>query len=142
MINYIYNLIFFGIFFFRFSTYVIDEIAKKAGKSILRLPPYHCELNPIELVWSMVKQHVNNTTFETADMQLLHQTLDRVKPEDWQNFISRVKEEEKKFWDLDFISEELIDELQTDLDHDLTNGDTSNSSDDDGGGDICYYPSK
>ncbi|XP_026818991.1 uncharacterized protein LOC113557623 [Rhopalosiphum maidis] len=29
--------------------YVIDELAKKHNRNILRLPPYHCELNPIEL---------------------------------------------------------------------------------------------
>ena len=28
----------------------IDEIAKAAGHEVLRTPPYHCELNPIELV--------------------------------------------------------------------------------------------
>lgn len=38
--------------------FVIDEIAKALNKTILRLPPYHCELNPIELAWSSVKHHV------------------------------------------------------------------------------------
>jgi transposase len=28
----------------------IDKIAREAGHEVLRLPPYHCELNPIELV--------------------------------------------------------------------------------------------
>ena len=28
---------------------VIDKIAKKYGHEILRLPPYHCDLNAIEL---------------------------------------------------------------------------------------------
>jgi len=38
---------------------VMDEIAKAQNKTILRLPPYHCELNPIELAWSSVKHHVS-----------------------------------------------------------------------------------
>jgi len=37
-------------------------------KSILRLPPYYSELNPIELVWSSVKNNakLNNTTFKLS----------------------------------------------------------------------------
>ncbi|XP_074028524.1 uncharacterized protein [Leptinotarsa decemlineata] len=34
----------------KFVRYVTDEMAKTKGMSVLRLPPYHCELNPIELV--------------------------------------------------------------------------------------------
>ena len=30
--------------------YVIDQLATKYGHEVLRLPPYHCDLNPIELV--------------------------------------------------------------------------------------------
>lgn len=32
--------------------YTVDEIAKTFGHEVVRLPPYHCELNPIELCWS------------------------------------------------------------------------------------------
>jgi transposase len=38
-------------------TYKIDEIAKSHGHEVLRLPAYHCELNPIELIWAQVKGH-------------------------------------------------------------------------------------
>ncbi|XP_076664796.1 uncharacterized protein LOC143367060 [Andrena cerasifolii] len=41
----------------QFDKYVIDEHAKANGKIVLRLPPYHCELNPIELAWAMVKRN-------------------------------------------------------------------------------------
>ena len=30
--------------------YIVDNIAKTSGCSVLRLPPYHCLLNPIEMV--------------------------------------------------------------------------------------------
>ena len=29
--------------------YAVDEMARAAGHEVVRLPPYHCELNPIEL---------------------------------------------------------------------------------------------
>lgn len=49
-----------------YSQYVIDEMALEQNKVVLRLPPYHCELNPMELAWSVVKNHVMsiNKTFK------------------------------------------------------------------------------
>ena len=37
--------------------YVIDSMANTAGYSVLRLPPYHCILNPIEMAWNQLKYH-------------------------------------------------------------------------------------
>lgn len=36
----------------------VDKLAAEHGVTILRLPLYHCELNPIKLVWAQVKGHV------------------------------------------------------------------------------------
>ena len=43
--------------------YVIDEMAKAAGHEVVRLPPYHCELNPIELAWSQVKWYIKENIY-------------------------------------------------------------------------------
>ena len=37
------------------TVYVIDEIAKAVRHEVVRLPPYHCQLNPIEMAWARVK---------------------------------------------------------------------------------------
>lgn len=34
--------------------YAVDKMAKAAGHKVVRLPPYHCELSPIELAWSVI----------------------------------------------------------------------------------------
>lgn len=34
--------------------YKIDKIVREHGHTIVRLPPYQCDLNPIELVWKGV----------------------------------------------------------------------------------------
>ncbi|KAE9529194.1 hypothetical protein AGLY_011990 [Aphis glycines] len=97
----------------QFEKYVVDEEAKKQNKTVLRLPPYHCELNPIELAWSVVKGHVktNNTTFKLNDVrQLLIDGIQRVTPEMWSNFISHTIKEEDKFWQIDFISDDILEE--------------------------------
>ncbi|KAL4126724.1 hypothetical protein QTP88_010933 [Uroleucon formosanum] len=57
----------------QYEQYVIDELAKANNKTVVRLPPYHCELNPIELAWSSVKNYVrmNNTTYKLQDVRKL-----------------------------------------------------------------------
>ena len=39
-------------------TYAADEKLRAAGIEVLRLPPYHCQFNPIELVWAKFKNRV------------------------------------------------------------------------------------
>ena len=48
----------------KFKKFVVNEIAEKSGHTVLRLPPYHCTLNPTELIWSQLKGYVarHNTT--------------------------------------------------------------------------------
>ncbi|KAL4126162.1 hypothetical protein QTP88_010388 [Uroleucon formosanum] len=98
----------------RYNKYVNEEYVKEHNRVVLRLPPYHCELNPIELAWSVVKKHVkmNNSTFKLQDVhKLLHDGIDRCTPEMWANFISHTKKEEEKFWKIDFIVDDIMDNM-------------------------------
>ncbi|XP_025420202.1 uncharacterized protein LOC112690407 [Sipha flava] len=97
------------------KSYVIDNLAKDNGHTVLRLPPYHCEFNPIELAWAMVKGYVkqNNTTFQIDDVrQLVNTAIERVTPQNWKNFIKHVIEEECKIWKVDDIMDDMIDSLE------------------------------
>ncbi|CAI6368334.1 unnamed protein product [Macrosiphum euphorbiae] len=111
--------------------YVIDEEASKSNKIVLRLPPYHCELNPIELAWAAVKIHVkyNNTTFKLNDVQkLLVDGVNLVTPDMWANFVRHTIKEEDKLFNIDFITEEFEEEGTS---HVLTiTGDTSSDCSD------------
>ncbi|XP_029345261.1 uncharacterized protein LOC115034062 [Acyrthosiphon pisum] len=112
--------------------YVIDELAKSYNHTVLRLPPYHCELNPIELAWSSVKNHVrmNNTTYKLPDVkQLLILGVSRVDSTMWTNFIRHTKKEEKKFYDIDIIDDILSAET-SDLRLTITGETTSDSESD------------
>jgi transposase len=44
------------------KTYVIDRMVHEAGRglTLLRLPPYHPDLNPIEFIWGNMKVIVFN----------------------------------------------------------------------------------
>jgi len=95
-----------------YNKYMIDELAMEQNKIILRLPPYHRELNPIEFAWSSLKQHVkmNYMTHKLLDVQkLVNEGVERVTPEMWKSFISHVIGVENTFYDIDFISDELLD---------------------------------
>jgi len=113
------------------SKYVIDELAKKNNKIVLRLPPYHCELNAIELAWASVKHHVrmNNKTFKLPEIRTLFiEGVERVTPEMWKDYISHVIKEEEKFYQIDFVSEELLESNASNV---LTiTGDTSDTESD------------
>ncbi|KAG8227150.1 hypothetical protein J437_LFUL001694 [Ladona fulva] len=69
-----------------FEKFKVDELAKSTGCSVLRLPPYHCELNPIEMVWAQITHYVskNNTTFKKKSVErLISDSVGVVYPENW-----------------------------------------------------------
>jgi hypothetical protein len=72
--------------------YAVEELAAAHNVKILRTPPYHCELNPIEMIWAQVKGYVaaNNKTFKLEDLRLL---LER-------GIQNVIKKEDKVWWKL------------------------------------------
>ena len=57
----------------RENKYLIDQIAAKHGYTVVRLPPYHCDLNPIELIWANIQNYVarRNSTWKMVDVERL-----------------------------------------------------------------------
>lgn len=97
----------------KYNKYVIDEEAKLQNRTVLRLPPYHCELNPIELIWAQVKGYIaaNNKTFKLPEVKhLLEQSIKRVTRESWKKCVEHVLKEEEKLWKLDDIIEGMEEE--------------------------------
>lgn len=35
--------------------YVVDDLMREQGQEVVRLPPYHCDLNPIEYIMELSK---------------------------------------------------------------------------------------
>lgn len=92
----------------------MDELAKEYGIEVLRLPPYHCELNSIELVWAQVKGYVarHNKTYKLKDVEeLLKQGLLEVTAEKWKKCVSHVIKEEDKMMTLDGIIDNVSDRI-------------------------------
>ncbi|KAG8240030.1 hypothetical protein J437_LFUL018524 [Ladona fulva] len=78
-----------------YDKYKIDVIAKETGRKVLRLPPYHCELNPIEIVWAQVKNYIkmHNVTFKKSDiLPIIRDAYEIVTVENWQNYVENNRE--------------------------------------------------
>jgi transposase len=58
----------------------------KEGHQFIRLPPYHCQYTPIELVWAQVKLEVpkKKRICKISDVErLVDDELDKVTQADW-----------------------------------------------------------
>ncbi|XP_049764485.1 uncharacterized protein LOC126092800 [Schistocerca cancellata] len=90
------------------NEYAIDEMANNAGKTVLIIPPYHCELNTIELVWARIKGYVavKNKTYKMPEV-LLEEPGRTVTAEDSNKCVLHAVEKvETQMWKLDCIIEE------------------------------------
>ena len=80
----------------------VDGMARADGHEVVHLPPYHCELNPIELAWSQVKRHIkdNNRLFTlSAVKDLTHEGFQKVNSSLWKKLVEHVRREfESKYW--------------------------------------------
>ncbi|XP_072400221.1 uncharacterized protein [Diabrotica undecimpunctata] len=101
--------------------YVTDEMAARNEHYVLRLPSYHCELIPIELIWAQIKGEVarNNTSFKIADVkQCFYGAVQNVTAHNGQKAIEHVKKEESKMWETDRIMEITVEPLIINLNND------------------------
>jgi transposase len=90
-------------------TYVIDEIAYRHGHKVLRTPPYHPELQPIEICWGIVKNEVaRNCNFTMKNLEnQLEEAFKNVISETCEKIIKRIRKVEDKFWDEDAKMDQL-----------------------------------
>ncbi len=85
------------------SIYAVDDIALSLGHKVLRTPPYHPELQPIEKCWGVVKNHVaRNSDFTMENLfKQLNDGFSKVTDETCGKIIKRVREIEDEFWATD-----------------------------------------
>lgn len=72
----------------KFKRFVIDELIESKGFEILRLPPYHPELNPIEKIWGILKNYVASKNVAqnlTSIMALINERLEMIDRTMWAN---------------------------------------------------------
>lgn len=91
--------------------YRLDQIAAEHGLTVLRTPPYHPELQPIETCWAVVKNHMaNNCDFTMSGLwKRLPEAFSKVTAITCKEILSRVYAQELKYW----AEDETLDEIYT-----------------------------
>lgn len=81
-------------------TYLLDEIAGEWGHEVLRTPPYHPELQPIETCWGIIKNEIArhcDFTMENLILQL-EGAFAKVTAKTCTGLIKKIREKEDTFW--------------------------------------------
>ena len=89
-------------------SYAIDEIARSHGHEVIRTPPYHPELQPIETCWGVVKNHIaRNSDFTMKNLiKQLEAGFEKVTEKTCAEIIKEVRKIEDDFWTEDILSDE------------------------------------
>ncbi|XP_062531792.1 uncharacterized protein LOC134201289 [Bombyx mori] len=122
-------------------TYAVDELLKSYNHEILRLPPYHCDLNPIEKIWSLVKKRVAEKNVDQdpkKNLKLTEEAFTSVTPEDWFVQCKHVEHLEDEYFRNHGLMDEEMDRIiiSTASDSETESDDESNM-DYDSGSDCC-----
>ena len=98
--------------------YAAEAIASEFEVEILRLPPYHCFFNPIEMAWGVVKGHVakKNSSEKVAKKlelvkALLNESLNAVQKETFVNWVRHTKDKEEQYRAADAVQVNRVEPL-------------------------------
>ena len=97
-----------------YSSKVVDEIAMRAGHTVIQLPPDNRELNPIELAWAAEKNFVakENSGMKLDSVEkLLRKERNYLPREFWANCVEHVKKVEQSYRESDKIQDVQVEKL-------------------------------
>jgi len=98
----------------REKSYHLDEVALKRGHEVIRLPPYHCQYNPIQLIWAQLKNQVSkkNNTFKMVDIErLTHEALDSVTVHDWEKCVRHAESLQTKDYEKEVHRDVILEPI-------------------------------
>jgi transposase len=107
----------------------IDTLFAAHSHTVIWLPPYMCDLNPIELAWRQIKDYVRfHNTSEDMSLkrlqELVKEAIKSVTKEDWAGYCHNVTNIENSSLEKDAIMEDVIDNFIINV------GDTDSSDED------------
>lgn len=88
------------------KNYHLDKYAAEHGHCVLRLPPYHCHFNAIEMVWSETKRHYDQAIMKTAGsptevLKVWNDVVNNVPEQHWQNYIKHTEKIISEAWEVE-----------------------------------------
>lgn len=93
-------------------TYVVDELLRGHGHEVLRLPPYHCQFNAIELIWARAKtfynQQVGRDGYDDGQvLKVWEEALSECSPDLWSKCVRHTEELIEKWCDREIILDDI-----------------------------------
>lgn len=113
--------------------YVVDDLMREHGHEVVRLPPYHCDLNPIEYIWNLVKQRVADKNIDQSEKKIEQLTKDAIKsitPADWKKEVNHVERLQREYWEKDHLADDNITHFLIPLGEDSSESSESESEED------------
>ncbi|CAK1597710.1 unnamed protein product [Parnassius mnemosyne] len=95
-------------------TFAVDELLTAHGHEVLRLPPYHCDLNPVEKIWSLVKRKVADKNVAQDPKEIVKLTVEAfesITAEDWTAQCTHVEHLEEEYLKNDGLMDEEMDRI-------------------------------
>ncbi|XP_050514989.1 uncharacterized protein LOC126890178 [Diabrotica virgifera virgifera] len=107
--------------------FVIDELVKRDGHNVLRLPPYYCVFNPIESIWSQLKESLRRNNccpkFSSESVSHVVEEIKKISPTLLQNCLSHVIKTEDHYRTLTSHIKPIIITLDNDSSEDDSDSD-------------------
>lgn len=94
--------------------YSIDQILAENNHSVLRLPPYHPELNPIEMVWAAIKVYVASKDIKwnaTSVIELVKEKVSLMGANEWSQLCEKVKKIEAEYIQSDYVVDSVTEQF-------------------------------
>ncbi|XP_045450546.1 uncharacterized protein LOC123659374 [Melitaea cinxia] len=110
--------------------YEVDFLLNQHGHEVVRLPPYHCDLNPIEKIWATVKRRVaeKNVSQATSEISSITEAaFSTITTEEWINVCQHAEKMEDQYFESDRLMDIEFDKFIIDP----TSDDGSSDSSDD-----------
>lgn len=94
------------------KNYEIDELLRKSGHEVLRLPPYHCDFNAIELIWAKTKNYYNthigrNGYTDDKVNEMWNEALNTCDGVTWSNCVRHTEDLIKKWYEREYHLQNL-----------------------------------
>jgi hypothetical protein len=96
----------------QYESFATDCLHAEHGHTVIRLPPYHPDLNPIDKIWGIVKARIaaKNVTFKLGDVQQMANAA--VTMGEWAAVCRHVKAVEEEYMsrehEMDSVMERII----------------------------------
>jgi len=115
----------------QYETVEIDLLLADHGHTVLRLPPFHPDLNPTKQIWGIVKTRIaaKNVTFKLQDVQqMAKQNFAAVAMEEWAAVCRHDEAVEEEYMSREHEMDSVMERITINADDDDDDDDNEDTS--------------